>query len=128
MPIYAYRCTECGAERDQFNRIAERHTNAPTCCDRGMDVKLCANLGHVQESFAAECPVTGQIITTHRQRRRVMDEHGLVDQRELGGARKSYEKAKKEFERNEELGKLLKQPDLSDRVLDKYRPALPTTV
>jgi putative FmdB family regulatory protein len=124
MPIYAYVCPECGAEQDQFNRISERRTNAPHC-HGAMDIKLSAVLGHVQRDCCYRCPVTDQPITTNRQRANVMAEHGLVDANDFK-PEQAVEKQRKRYERNAELAAQLSTP--VDKLLDQYRPALPTMI
>ena len=124
MPIYAYICHECGAEREGFNRVSERRTNAPDC-HGPMDIRLTPNIGFVQRECHYECPITGQPITTHRQRANVMAEHDVVDANDFKPA-VTHEKAKRRFDRNAEKAAQLSSP--IDKVLDQYRPALPTTI
>lgn len=125
MPIYDYLCPECGAERELFNRVSERRTNAPDC-HGPMDIKLSANLGYVQRECRYECPVTGKVVTSHRERRNVMAEHDLVDANDFKPDM-AHRKAKKRYDDNAAKAALLKTP-LSDKVLDQYRPALPTSI
>jgi putative FmdB family regulatory protein len=124
MPIYAYRCPECGASLDAFNRVSDRHSSAPHC-HGPMEVEIQPNLGFVQRGCHYECPITGKPITTHAQRRNVMAEHNLVDANDFK-PEQAIAKQRKRFERNAELAKELSTP--IDKVLDKYRPALPTTI
>lgn len=113
MPIYAYQCKECGAQRDEFNRIADRHTNAPTCCDHSMALRLTPNLGYVQRDCHYICPATGKPVTNHRQRRRIMEENGFIDANDFKPAR-AFEKAEREWKRNEELIATVKHPASDD--------------
>lgn len=124
MPIYAYVCQECGDERDQFNRISERRTNAPQC-HGAMDIKLSPVLGHVQRDCHYICPVTDQPITSNRQRRNMMAEHNVVDANDFK-PEAAHAKQKKRFDRNAEIAAQLSTP--VDKLLDQYRPALPTSI
>lgn len=123
MPIYAYRCS-CGAETEAFNRVADRRTNAPEC-HGPMEIKLCPNLGYVQQGCHYVCPITGNQITSHRQRANIMAEHDVVDANDFK-PKIAHEKAQKRYNRNAEKAALLKSP--IDKVLDRYRPAFPTTI
>ena len=84
MPLYSYACPVCGAERDEFNRIDDRHTNAPQC-HGPMRLLISPVRGSVQESCHYVCPQTGQGVTSWRQRRNILAEHRLVDARDLNG-------------------------------------------
>lgn len=78
MPLYTYRCDSCGTEKDEFNRIADRHTNAPAC-HGPMGIRLQPNMGYLKADCHYKCPVTRQPVTTQRQRKNIMAEHGLID-------------------------------------------------
>lgn len=118
MPLYAYQCKECGAERDQFNRVSDRHTNVPTCAQHGaMALRIMPNLGYVQRDCHYICPATGQQVTNHRQRRRIMEENGFIDANDFK-PEKAFEKAEREWQRNEELIASVKHP-LSDAALSE---------
>ena len=87
-----------------------------------MDIKLCANLGYVQPDFAARCPVTGQIVTSYRQRANIMAEHNLVDANDLNPAKRIAEE-ERAFRERAELAKQVNP--LSPKVTEPYRPTLP---
>ena len=80
MALYDYQCGACGSVREAYNRIAERETHAPSCCDRPMQiVHLTPPMGNVQCEAHYVCPATGERITSHRQRRNNFARHGLMD-------------------------------------------------
>ncbi len=78
MPVYAYRCPECGADEDRFNRVSECESNAPAC-HGPMRIRITAPLVHVQQDINYKCPATGLGVTSWAQRRNIFAEHGLRD-------------------------------------------------
>lgn len=123
MPLYTYRCAECGAERDEFNRIDDRHASAPSCaaCAVQMAMVISPVRGSVQGDCNYRCPATGKVITNHAQRRNVMAEAGLVDARDLTPSF-VVRKAK---ERRDELRREAAKLDIPNIDLTPYTPALP---
>lgn len=84
MPIYTYKCPECQSERDDFNRIDDRHTNAPTCeCGARMAMQISPVRGVVQKDANYVCPATGEQVTSYRQRRNLFAKHNLMDARDF---------------------------------------------
>lgn len=83
MPIYPYKCENCGTSQDGFNRIAERDSNAPQCCGKQTARQLSAPMVFVPDWSSYKCPVTDQIVSSERQRRNIMAEHRLVDANDL---------------------------------------------
>lgn len=83
MPIYSHRCPSCGATQDVFNRIADRDANAPVCCGQPMPRQVTAPMVSVSADCHYICPVTGQQVTSQRQRRNIMSEHRLIDANDL---------------------------------------------
>ena len=82
--IYEYRCKSCGSEAEAFNKIAERHTNAPICCGERMPIIFkTAPMGYMGRTIDYMCPVTNQHISTKAQRRDVMARNGLAPAHEL---------------------------------------------
>lgn len=81
--LYAYRCECCGDETEGFNRVAERHTNAPVCGKNAthgqMGIKLTPGLFHIAADVHYICPMTNREVTSHRQRRNIMRERNVVD-------------------------------------------------
>lgn len=67
MPLYTYSCGECGAERDEFRQVSERH-DAPICHGRAMSIVICAPA--VRGDLPGyESPVTGKWIEGRAARR-----------------------------------------------------------
>lgn len=85
MPIYAYQCETCAECIDEFNRIDDRHTNAPVCrCGAGqMTMRISPVRGSVQQDCHYVCPATGAKVTSYAQRRELMAKHNLVDARDI---------------------------------------------
>lgn len=84
MPIYTYKCPQCESERDDFNRIDDRHTNAPVCeCGTRMAMQISPVRGSVQPDAHYVCPASGERVTSHRQRRETFAKHGLMDARDF---------------------------------------------
>lgn len=90
-----------------------------------MRVEIQPNLGFVQRECHYKCPVTNRLVTSHATRRNIMAEHNLVDANDFK-PEQAIEKQRKRFEKNAELAAKLSTP--IDKVLDDYRPALPTTI
>lgn len=114
MPLYAYKCTGCGAEQDDFNRIDDRDANAPHCraCAVRMMRVISPVRGNVQETCHYVCPATGQGITSWRQRRNVMAENNLVDARDISNA---TEREKRRQKKRVALEKALREcPQVAD--------------
>lgn len=98
MPIYAYKCPQCGSEKDDFNRIDDRHTNAPACaCGTQMAMQFTPVRGSVQQDAHYVCPATGEQVTSWRQRRETFARHGLIDARDMD---KSYREQKTKAKRD----------------------------
>ncbi len=82
MPLYAYRCA-CGNERREFNTIANRH-NGPECCGDVMQKVIEAPQIQAQilgggNLHGYKCPITGKWVTSRKERRNIMAEHGVVE-------------------------------------------------
>lgn len=77
MPLYSYRCAECGSETDHYNSIAERH-NGPLCCDVPMAHQI-VPVAVVGEMKPYYCVATEQMVTSRKQRRDVIKQHGLIE-------------------------------------------------
>lgn len=101
MPIYDLKCTVCGTREDHSLRVAELDSNRPTHCGAPMDVVLHAPIAAmVQAEARYRCPVTGQKVTTRRERRYLFEKHDLVDANDFASNR---EKTIKHRERAREL-------------------------
>ena len=81
MPIYGYHCPECGAEKDEFRKVDNRD-DAPVCCDSPMKREICAPMVSVPPSFAYKCSMSGEVVSTYRKRKELMQKHGVVDARD----------------------------------------------
>lgn len=81
MPLYSYRCSETGVVFDRFESMKE--TGRETVCQCGANapkVILQAPMGHVESDCPPHrAPVTGEWITTNRQRREYMKRNKMVD-------------------------------------------------
>ena len=82
--LYDYKCQSCGNTAERSNRIAERHTNAPECCGQKMGIYISqAPMGYMGRNINYLCPVTGQYVTSKKQRREIMAREGLVSAHEM---------------------------------------------
>lgn len=82
MPLYEFKCETCKKHRDVLRRMADSSLPGPECCGRATARVYTPQLINVGEDIRYRCPVTGQDIQSDRQRKRVLDEHGLVDARD----------------------------------------------
>lgn len=79
MPIYEFRCAACGGSQDCFKHIAERD-DAPACaCGAPTTRALSAPMVSIPANLSYQCPVTGQAVSSERQRDRIMKENRLID-------------------------------------------------
>lgn len=83
MPIYSYRCDQCGRGADSFAHIDERD-NSPLCCGASMVRQLSAPMVQVPGGLDVryQCQVSGENVTSMRRRKYLMDKHGLADARD----------------------------------------------
>ncbi|MGB1373826.1 MAG: FmdB family zinc ribbon protein [Aequoribacter sp.] len=85
MPLYQYRCTSCADECSEFNTVADRHANAPKCACGGpmvmriMPVQVQAQILGGGTHPGYHCPVSGEYVTSRKQRRNIMAEHNLIE-------------------------------------------------
>lgn len=79
--LYEYRCTQCGEPLEKHNKIEERHTGAPVHCGQRavLEIRTAPRDCFVDNMEEYRCPVTGQGVTTRRQRNEIMAREGLVD-------------------------------------------------
>ena len=63
MPIYSYRCSDCGAVADQYSPVADRNKNIPDC-HGPMIRQLSVSLIGVQAEVCAESPIDGTVLTS----------------------------------------------------------------
>lgn len=85
MPLYAFRCAACGSDQDQFARVDDRDANPPVCCDAAMVRQISAPMVSVPGAEAYKCPMTGEVVTTNRRRKYLMEANGVVDARDYAG-------------------------------------------
>ena len=78
MPIYSYRCSDCGAVEDQYSRVYDRNRNIPEC-HGPMQRQLCAPMVAVQADIHALSPIDGTPLTSRRQRSEYMKRHDLQE-------------------------------------------------
>lgn len=83
--IYSYRCNHCDYVQDARRSMAERH-NAPACDVCGGDMRHIITPVEFKAAFLGSvnnpgymCPVTEQYVSTNRQRRNIIAEHGLIE-------------------------------------------------
>lgn len=112
MPIYAYRCQECGAEQDEFNKISDRESGAPEC-HGVMQPFITPTMISAQEDCHYICPETGKGVTSWQQRKNIFAEHGLIDARGLDYKKRIEEKDRKVAERKEFIKKHTPNIDLT---------------
>lgn len=85
--IYEYQCKQCKRTTEAVRKLADRE-NGPECehCEIQMEQVILTAPYSVPPvwNISYKCQATGQVITSMRQRQRIMDENGLMDARELG--------------------------------------------
>lgn len=117
MPLYSYRCAECGAETDAFNSVAECETSAPECHGR-MQIAIQPVRSTMQKDLCYVCPATGEKVTSWRQRENIFKKHDLVDARDI----KPDFVIRKQKERRAAREKLWRSMDMPDVDLTPYTP------
>jgi len=85
MPIYPFHCPSCGRDQDQFARVDDRDANPPTCCGAAMSRQITAPMVAVANLEGYQCPMTGEVVTSSRRRKYLMEANGVVDAREYAG-------------------------------------------
>lgn len=78
MPMYSYRCADCGAVADQYSRVSERNQNIPEC-HGPMARQLSVGTINVQTNIHAISPIDGTPLTSRRQRAEYMKRNSLED-------------------------------------------------
>lgn len=83
MPLYTYRCDQCGQDRDQFNKIVDRE-KGPGCCGATMAPIITPTMIQVPggTDISYRCPMTGEAVQSMRRRKYLMEKNGVVDARE----------------------------------------------
>jgi putative FmdB family regulatory protein len=85
MPIYAFHCATCGSDQDQFARVDDRDANPPQCCGASMARQITAPMVSVPTAEGYKCPMSGEIVTTNRRRKYLMEANNVVDARDYSG-------------------------------------------
>lgn len=78
MPLYSYRCAECGAVDEQFARVSDRDASIPACHGQ-MVRQLQPAMVSVQADCHAISPIDGTPLTSRRQRAEYMKRNGLQE-------------------------------------------------
>lgn len=85
MPIYAFRCATCGSDQDQFARVDDRDASPPQCCGASMARQMTAPMVSVPTAEGYKCPMSGEVVTSNRRRKYLMEANNVVDAREYSG-------------------------------------------
>lgn len=110
MPVYEYLCDECGGYTTRYRSIQNRHNPLVCECGSGMELAIVTPpAGSVQAEAHYVCPVTGEKVTSWRQRKNIFAKHNLIDANEVGIDGFKKERLKKKAER--------------DRLAKNYLPA-----
>lgn len=116
MPMYTYRCPDCGAVADQYSPVADRDKNIPAC-HGPMARQLCPAMVSIQADMHARSPIDGTPLTSRRQRSEYMKRNGLQDALPSGEVIRNADARKRA---NQELA--AKLPKLSETVKNQiYR-------
>lgn len=78
MPMYLYRCAECGAAHDHYARISEIDANIPDC-HGPMERQIGTPMFAIQADMHAKSPIDGTVLTSRRQRLEYMKRNGLTE-------------------------------------------------
>ena len=83
MPLYDYKC-KCGHVEVAQNKIDDRETHAPSHCDEQMRMIITGSY-HIAPVLGGggfqgyKCPITDKFVTSRRERRNIIAEHGVVE-------------------------------------------------
>ena len=78
MPIYEFKCSECESYIDKFLPLSD-YMNVPECCDRPMNRVLSAPAAIIQDNTCYRSQLNGQMITSRRQHKMHLKEHGCIE-------------------------------------------------
>lgn len=83
MPLYTYRCDQCGRDTDHFNKMAARD-NGPDCCGAQSRPIITPTMVQVPggTDLNYRCPMSGEIVQSMRRRQYLMQKHDVVDARD----------------------------------------------
>lgn len=83
MPLYTYAC-KCGHEVEEYRAVSKMEIDVPVHCCEQMQIRIFAPMAHVRAEAHYICPVTGEKVTTRRQRKYLFDKHRLADYDDYG--------------------------------------------
>lgn len=106
MPIYPFQCPSCGRSEDKFARVDDRDANPPSCCGAAMSRQITAPMVSVAADVGYQCPMSGEVVSSNRRRKYLMEKNGVVDARDYT---KTWAKVRKE--RAEEKAEVQKYMD-----------------
>lgn len=102
MPTYTFRCPECEAVQERFCRVSELDANTPEC-HGPMRIVIQPAHGHVKMECRYKCPVTGEGVTSWKQRRESFARHNLSDAASDMSADQVIASARKKKEANDRV-------------------------
>lgn len=111
MPMYSYRCADCGAVADQYSPVSERNDNIPECHGQ-MTRQLSVSSISVQCDTHAISPIDGTHLTSRRQRAEYMKRNDLA---EAAPAAETIRRRKAEKAENQRLAAQI--PTLPEHVI-----------
>jgi hypothetical protein len=131
--LYDYECRSCGSRATNvYATMSDRHNAAPDCCGEKMTlVILEAPMGFVDNMQEYLSPVTGQPVTSRRQRKYEMEKGGYIDANDFAKSH-AQRKAEKEQRKAEiariksEMPKDLKEvtQQITKAEADKFKSSL----
>jgi putative FmdB family regulatory protein len=83
MPLYTYKCDECDQLVDAIRSVAN-YNECPKCecggdTQRKIIPPMIAPVLGGGDMPGYQCPVSGQYVTSRRQRRGIMSEYNLIE-------------------------------------------------
>ena len=78
MPVYEFKCPECERYIEQFLPLSDYY-NVPECCEKPMDRLLSAPAAIIQDNTCYRSQLNGQMITSRRQHRTHLKDHGCIE-------------------------------------------------
>lgn len=80
MPLYSYNCARCGAQREAFACVDQRHNAAPKCHGRmKLEIMPTHVAPDIQPYRAMAGDKAGQFITSRREHREYLRRNRLVE-------------------------------------------------
>ena len=122
MPLYSYQCPTCGTEHEAMRRLAESDAPGPECCGAPTVKRITAPMVSVAAFENYRCPMSGEIVQSFRQRRRLMEKHNVVDARDFESHWKRTE-AKRAAERQAAVKHYEGVPDAVKKAAEATAPA-----